>query len=373
MVKIFNATLILTNKCNLRCVYCYEKQAGNKFSGNDMSEEIIINSLKFLLNHTNLNRSTDSKFREFNNQDLLSIYLWGGEPTLRPDLIKFAMEHGNSMANGLGKKIKWRISTNGALVDYKIAGLINDFEIYLSVDDYNIVQEKTRGCSAEYLKGDVWKYLIDRSYVVVRIVNHPGYARGRLPEQVESLMDLGFKRFFPSTASGYGWKEEDFRILERDYRILTDWHMKGIISLPNCNEYMEEDDGSLETEIWTGDKIATCITVNGDIFPSDLDSYLGVSKIGNVLGVIDESVLESIAKERSYKVDDSNVCGSCIAKKYCPGYGPVVYHNNKGESIPYYYQDCCREYLAKIRCWYRIKNSKEPVNAYYSRLVDVNR
>lgn len=373
MVKIFNSTIIITNKCNLRCVYCYEKQAGNSFLGEDISEDVLIKGFEFLLRHTDTNGSVYSNAREYNNSDLLSVYLWGGEPTLRPDLIKLSVNIGNSIAKKYNKRIKWRISTNGVLINEEILDIIKDFEIYLSVDDNNIVQRKTRGCSSEYLKKGIWDKILKDSYVVTRIVNHPKYARGILIDQVKSLMDLGFTRFYPSTASGYGWPEEEFKILEEDYKVLTKWHFEKKIKIPNLDEYFSESSEDTDTAIWTGDKTAVCVSSDGKVYPSDLESYLNVSNIGNVVNGIDEKSLEKATQERSHIVDKNDVCGKCIAKKYCPGYGPVVYYNNLGKKIPYYYQDCCREYLAKIRCWYRIKNGKEPVNADYSRLVDVNR
>jgi uncharacterized protein len=373
MVKIFNATIVLTNRCNLRCVYCYEKQAGSDFSGKDISEEILVRSFEFLVSHIETKKAYENNTREYSNPDLLSVYLWGGEPTLRPDLIEFAIKTGNDLAQKAGKKIKWRISTNGVLVDDKIAEIIKDCEIYLSVDDNNIVQRKTRGVSAEYLKNDVWQKTLKDSYVVVRIVNHPKYASGMLLDQVQSLMDLGFTKFYPSSASGYGWPEIEFKILEKDYETLTKWHFENKIEVPNLNEYFRENTDGSKTVVWTGDKTVVCVTVDGDVYPSDLEAYLKVSKIGNVLDGIDESMLVKVAKERGYQEDKHNVCGECLAKRYCPGYGSAVYYKNAGKPVPYYYQDCCGEYLAKIRSWYRIKHDKEPVNAVYLRLANVNR
>lgn len=365
MINIFNSTIVLTNRCNLRCIYCYENTAGSNFAGEDISEEILSSSFKFLLKHVNSGREGIKDPRELSNIDTLSVYLWGGEPTLRPDLIRFSLKEGNKLAKKEGKKIKWRISTNGALINEEIAQLINGFEIYLSVDDYGIVQEKTRGCSSKYLKSDVWKKLLNTSYMVVRIVNHPKYAGGRLVDQVKSLMDLGFTRFFPSTASGHGWSAQDFKVMEKEYETLTKMHFDGKIQLPNLDEYFREKDNVSKTALWNGEKTPVCITTKGDVYPSDLESFLDIGYMGNILDGVQEGNIKKAAIERSCKVDKNDVCGNCIAKRYCPGYGNVVYYNNIKKDLPNYYRDCCGEYIAKIRCWYKIKTGREPVDTWY--------
>jgi len=372
MIKIFNALLILTNRCNLRCVYCYEGQAGNDYAGTDIDKETIEKSLRFLLDHTIKSR-VPLNTRTFDTETL-SIYLWGGEPTMRPDLMEFAFEQGNKMASEAGKRIKWRVSTNGVLVDERIAKMIEGCEIFLSVDDCGISQMKTRGHDTDYLKSSVWQRLINKADIMTCIVNHPKYASGRLLDQVKSLMDLGLTKFYPSMALGIGWPVEEFEKYEKTYYELTKWHMEGKIKLPNFDEYMEEEDLT-DTVLWTGDKTAVCITTDGDVYPSDLDAYMKYSKIGNVKDGVDEIQLESIVKERSILADKTKACRNCIALRECASYGPIQDFINKKQPIPVYYIECCREILARVRSWYRIKYGEEPKksDADYESLANVNR
>ena len=68
--------LSLTEKCNLRCTYCYYNESQNERCA-DMSDEVREASLRYILDKT----------IEFKH-DYLSITFFGGEPLLKFDAIQ---------------------------------------------------------------------------------------------------------------------------------------------------------------------------------------------------------------------------------------------------------------------------------------------
>ena len=73
-----NVELILTQRCNFRCKYCYEKCKG--YENQDMSQEVLDKALLYV--------DTFLKKREQN----IVIDFWGGEPSLRPDIINYVCD-----------------------------------------------------------------------------------------------------------------------------------------------------------------------------------------------------------------------------------------------------------------------------------------
>ncbi len=94
--------LILTNECNLRCSYCFERI-------------LLGEPSKQVMSPATAKKAIDFYFSWFQGS-FPSILLFGGEPMLWwkniPDLIKY----GNEVALFNKKKIEWQISTNGTFI-----------------------------------------------------------------------------------------------------------------------------------------------------------------------------------------------------------------------------------------------------------------
>lgn len=112
----------LTEQCNLRCTYCcYSGSYANKRVHNSaaMTAEAIDEIFTFI----------DS----FTSRRPVKIFLYGGEPLLRYDLVKYAIEKGQE---SLGDNVSFTISTNGTtLSEERIDWLVsNDIKLALSID-----------------------------------------------------------------------------------------------------------------------------------------------------------------------------------------------------------------------------------------------
>lgn len=99
MEKHLTLVLMPTEKCNFRCEYCYESH-----DSLEMKEEIVDQVLKYI-------KKQASNYKE------IQINWFGGEPTLRKDLVMKISNDVQQLARE--KKIKYaaNMTTNGYLLD----------------------------------------------------------------------------------------------------------------------------------------------------------------------------------------------------------------------------------------------------------------
>lgn len=115
--QIYNtATIFLTDKCNLKCIYCYEDSNGHTF----IDKKVITKTLEFLKEN-----SYDKK---------ININLFGGEPLLSIDLIKFLLNESSRL--GIKNRVNYSITTNGTIMNNEIFNILkeNNISIALSLD-----------------------------------------------------------------------------------------------------------------------------------------------------------------------------------------------------------------------------------------------
>lgn len=116
-------TLFVTNVCNFRCNYCYERNPNKQIAEVDMTEEIMKKAvIDFIVR---------SKRRKY-----LTINFFGGEPLLNFDLIKKAVIFSKEICYKLGKIIAFTISTNGSLLKGDVVNFLldHDFGVLVSLD-----------------------------------------------------------------------------------------------------------------------------------------------------------------------------------------------------------------------------------------------
>jgi uncharacterized protein len=126
-------TLFLTNKCNLRCKYCYA-------CGGEADNAIIdINIAKEAINFVISNAVN-------NNQKLFGIgFHGGGEPTIAWEALKNCVSHAKKQSKIRGLKLNLSIATNGILSQKKVSYIIHNFNsLSLSIDGFREVHNFQR-------------------------------------------------------------------------------------------------------------------------------------------------------------------------------------------------------------------------------------
>jgi uncharacterized protein len=128
---------LVTEDCNLRCVYCYEKHKNPKSLPVDFMQAKIRDEML-----------ADNDYKE------LSIEFFGGEPLLRFDAIRDVVEwFRNSDWSSSAKSYRFVITTNGTLLTDEMktwfSGRFNDITLCLSMDGLPEAQNRNRSGSAE--------------------------------------------------------------------------------------------------------------------------------------------------------------------------------------------------------------------------------
>lgn len=127
-------TLQVTQNCNFKCRYC--GYAGDGYlnrihNTNTMSYDIAYRAVEFFLSHS------------FNSKEL-NVGFYGGEPLLEGELIQSVIKYIESKA--LGKKITYRITTNGSVADKRLLDFMENYNVHLMVsfDGPKRIQNKNR-------------------------------------------------------------------------------------------------------------------------------------------------------------------------------------------------------------------------------------
>lgn len=133
----FTLVLSLTEKCNAKCRYCFlDAQTG----GENMSYELIEKSIDLAI--------------EYCANRIINFAAFGGEPSVRPDLIQYMVNYANHKCLELGidkNRYKFSITTNGYFNDSFCDFLIqHKFNISFSMDGVQLVQNTQRPCAVSF-------------------------------------------------------------------------------------------------------------------------------------------------------------------------------------------------------------------------------
>jgi uncharacterized protein len=122
-----DVTLILTEDCNLRCVYCYQKQ----FRPVHMPPEIAVAAVRSALaaGHRHL-----------------ALTFFGGEPLLRQDDLLLVLDRARTLARDAGASLTAKVSTNGILLTESFLARAGELGLFvsLSFDGVRPAQDKGR-------------------------------------------------------------------------------------------------------------------------------------------------------------------------------------------------------------------------------------
>lgn len=123
--------LQLTERCNMGCAYCHYKGAQADTVHGDCSLQTC-------------DAFVDFAIRE--SADRLRVTFFGGEPLLRPDLVRRVIEYGRAAAARAGKKIAFRLPTNGTLLDDSTGDFLAEMDvgIVVSIDGPKEIHDACR-------------------------------------------------------------------------------------------------------------------------------------------------------------------------------------------------------------------------------------
>lgn len=126
-----SCTLVLTNYCNLSCMYCYENKDFLKLQ--NMEERIAFAAIEYVTYWASL----------FKRSSIVSFF--GGEPTLCWPLLRKSVSYLKQKSKEKGCDYSTRITTNGCVSENKAKWLAENMDsISISMDGYREIHNMQR-------------------------------------------------------------------------------------------------------------------------------------------------------------------------------------------------------------------------------------
>lgn len=292
-------TLILTQDCNLNCIYCYEHNKSKKSMSFDTAKKIL-----------------DYHLKAVDNYDYIYINLFGGEPFLKFDLIKQIYEYSKKINNQ--KKILFVTTTNGTLVHGDIQKWLyshkNDFHCGLSADGTENMHNYNRCNSYSKIDFDFFKNTWPNNPVKITV---SPYSLNTLADGIIHLHKLGFD-VCGSIAYGIDWNKDGLiEILDRELIKLIEYYTNN----PNINLCGMLD---FPIELITGEvpkKIKKWCGSGVEMYTYDIDGKCYPCQFFTPTTIGEERSKEFIDKKFNRYVDKeelNNMCKICPLIPSCP-------------------------------------------------------
>lgn len=159
-------TISITNKCNLKCSYCYERHLNTEYG--HLSDEIKVKIADYI------NRQGNAG----------TVYLFGGEPLLYKDTVKYYCEN--------LKAKRFVITTNGTLLDEEFIKWCADRNVIINMS-HDGIKCTERGVDTALLDANLKILMKYQPETLVQLV----YTEQTLPELYNNVMylkNLGVKK-----------------------------------------------------------------------------------------------------------------------------------------------------------------------------------
>ncbi len=295
-------TIWVTNRCNLACKYCYEKDNVNRSACEQaVNIDQVIDFIK--------------KKADYYKKDDISVSFHGGEPLLQYDRIRVYIEGLRTVMRD--KRVSFFLTTNGLLLDREKARYLTDYldELSVSIDgceeahDLNRVYLNGQGSYREVMR-HIEQSGLDKGKLRVRMTVTANNV-AHLADGVESLVNQGFRCIVPAVAiEDPDWIEERFRILEEELI-----RMKKKYGRENVRIAMIDQREMRVKTACTGGIKSFNIMMNGDVYPCEYVAGNKAFLLGNIADIqVDEETLRKV-----YGQAGCSDCQECTYGVYCDG------------------------------------------------------
>lgn len=291
-------TLLITYRCNLNCVYCYEHFKGNKKMTFEMAKSIVKKELDFVKNSP--------------DYDELEIDFMGGEPFMEFSLIKKITEWLASEE----RPVPWICfaSTNGTLltpeIKYWMCHHKKMFVAGLSFDGTPDMQNINRTQSAKNVDIDFFMKLYPNQGVKMTI------SCDSVKDLAKGIIYLHKKGVPVSANCGYGmpWNNETFKIFQRELIKLAKYYLQHPevtpISIFDKKFFSLGKEREHRKFCGTGTAMAT-YDVDGTLYPCHLFTPI-------VLGKNEAAEMQKRYDFNAESVYFDERCNGCCLENVCP-------------------------------------------------------
>ncbi|MBR2088951.1 MAG: radical SAM protein [Fibrobacter sp.] len=214
-----NLVLSLTERCNLRCSYCYYKVSHESRSltmPNDIMEAAILLAFERTLSL---------------GQNYLNITFFGGEPLLCMGLIHKGVEFAKALVRERENfRLRFAVNTNATLLNDDIIAFLKreNFRVYVSLDGpenhHDICRKMVNGKGSFKLIEPHIPALRELDTVVFSVVTRENMHS--LSESVRWIQAQGFKSMTTAVDFDGKWTGDEFDVLAREYTELAKFWME---------------------------------------------------------------------------------------------------------------------------------------------------
>lgn len=379
---------VLTNSCNINCIYCQASSNSKKKGINFMSREVAKNAVDIAL-------SSPSKYLTFEFQ--------GGEPLLNFDTLMFIVEYTQNKKDEVNKEVEFNLVSNFIDIDdYMIDFLIdNSVNISTSIDGNSEVHDFNRNKKGIGTLDIVERNLdrvrerysakgINRNIEAIQTTTKRSLSYSK--EIIDEYLGLGFSGIFirPLTPLGYSrlvWDKVGYEPLEfvnfyrkcLDYIIrlnkegikFAEYHAAIFLKKILFNEainYMELRSpcgGGIGQLAYNYDgNIYTCDEGRMVAEMGDESFKLGDVESLHYNDLIDNEVTKSVAVSSCLECIPK--CYECVYNPYC-GTCPVYNYIEQGNIVgkmPMSYK--CKIYSGILDCLFEKIQDEDTKNIFYS-------
>lgn len=323
----YYAMLTTTNKCNMKCAYCY------KPPNNNQEKSMNVNIANKII----------SEMMSVPTQLPLIVAFHGGEPLLEIDNILKIIKQIKNMEKNRERKTIIQIQTNGTLITNEIARVFQRNNVYVglsidgNVEDYNSLRKYNDGKSTfnDAMRGleilqhhnipcsiitVVNSYNVDHLEDIFRFFADKGITKMNFIP-VHRTNNARFDDFLATSdqlLNGYVKLIEELIRYNKENEINAEIH--SIISIVSNLLRLTPYSMCGQSPCGAGSKMLSFDT-NGDVYPCD--NLMGSSeyKFGNIYseGLLAFSNHPALKRILSKTVDENKICSICDWKKICNG------------------------------------------------------
>lgn len=323
-----NIIFIPTYNCNLRCPYCYE---GLNKDRKKIDEKGIDSILRFIEKRIKECQS-DSPIK------VLDVQLYGGEPLLCKEEIKYFCKQVSSLAKDANTNVEYSMVSNLTLLDDDIVSLIKNFDIS--------VQVSIDGNRTEHNKRRIWANgdgTFDLIITNLQKLNDAGLRDNviiRLNTDLESIDELCslFSLLTQYSADVYFGVLTTYKGCNDNYEncmesgmaeaVLaekTDYLYKKL-GLPIPQRFGKKGPCSLNCEN------KYMIDCNLDVYKCDLLINHKECRVGTISTNGDFQVEDNFYKQMAFSPFNNEKCVSCKLLPLCAGGCPATAYLNSGRN-----------------------------------------
>jgi len=319
-VPLKTLVLHVTDACNLRCAYCYEKKETSNPAG-AMGVRVGKKAVDFLFDHCG-------------NFEEVVLVFFGGEPLLNMRTIRSVTEYAEVLGKERGKRVNFALTTNGTLLNDRNIDFFEQHNVgvTVSLDGFEEVQDRYRrfpdGSSTYRVMLPRVRRLLEKARkrpVVARVtlVKTPGDLSARL----DHLLGLGFVEagFSPVTTGhpDFQLNNGQMDLLLDEFRRLSERFLKAV---PEGRFFGFSNLIDLLVSLHQGEVMAYPCGAGLGLFSVDARGRLYLCQrftgqeafcMGDVFDGFDEEKLAKFREEA--RIENKAECRSCWVRTLCTG------------------------------------------------------